>query len=64
MDRQVCLVLYILGRSIIFSLLREPIGYLLWVFFVIFLAFFLYVGKTMGYRENVENALSANVIFL
>jgi hypothetical protein len=59
MDMEAFLVPYILGRTVAFTMLREPIGYLLWVFFVIFFfyIFFLYVGKGMCYREAVGNAL-------
>jgi hypothetical protein len=43
--------------TIAVSMLKKPIGCLLWVFFIIFLTFSLYVGKEMSYRKAVENAL-------
>jgi hypothetical protein len=34
MDMKIFVVPYTLGRTIAFPMLREPIGYLLWVIFV------------------------------
>jgi hypothetical protein len=58
MGRKALLVLCTLGRTVAFPMLREPIGYLLWVIFCdfFFFTFFLYVGKGRGYREVVGNA--------
>jgi hypothetical protein len=50
MDRKALLVPYTFGGTVAFSMLREPIGYLLWVVLCdFFLTFFLYVEKGMGY---------------
>jgi hypothetical protein len=52
------LVPYTLSRTVAFPMFREPIGYLLWVVFVIFfLTFFLYVEKGQDYRGAAGNAL-------
>ena len=51
------LVPYTLGRTVAFPMFREPIGYLLWVVFMIFLTFSLYVEKGRDYRGAVGNAL-------
>jgi hypothetical protein len=55
--REALLVPYTLGRTLKFPMLRELIGYLLWVVFCDFFDIFLFVGKGSGYREIVGNAL-------
>jgi hypothetical protein len=58
MGREAFFVPYTLGKTVAFSMLKEPIGYLLWVIFCdfFFLTFFLYVGKIMSYKKAVRNA--------
>jgi len=36
MDKESLLVLYTLGRTVAFSMFGELIGYMMWVFFMIF----------------------------
>jgi hypothetical protein len=53
MGREAFFVPYTLGKTVAFPMLKEPIGYLLWVIFCdfFFLTFFLYVGKIMSYKK-------------
>jgi hypothetical protein len=60
MDREALLIPYTLGRTVAFSMLKKPIGHLLWVLFCdFFFTFFIYVEKGRGYMEAVENASSS-----
>jgi hypothetical protein len=67
MDREALLVFYMLGRTVTFSMHREPIRYLqlpffsflfFFFFFFFFFSFSLYVWNRIGYRKVVENALN------
>jgi uncharacterized membrane protein len=63
-DKKTLLVPYTLGRSVAFSMLKKPIGYLLWIVFCdfFFFAFSLYVGKGRRYTEGV--GMLSSLIFL
>jgi hypothetical protein len=57
-------LLHALGSTVAFSVLREPVGNLLQVFFVNFLTFSLYLWRETTYRVFATNSLSMVYVFV
>jgi hypothetical protein len=57
-------LLHALGSTVAFSVLKEPVGNLLQVFFVNFLTFSLYLWRETTYRVFATNSLSMVYVFV